>query len=79
MDIPKEELLHLLIKRGYKISIINKDSDTQMAIFNHSTAKAPYIVTRIYSNEFMHYEIKLDCVYDLLRWSGLRVIYTLDY
>ena len=76
--MPKEDLLNALYKRNYKIIIEVRDS-SKFVSFNHPHALKPYEDTHCYSKEWTDEEIRKDVVYDLLKWSGLKITYTLDY
>lgn len=78
IDISKQELLDLLYARGYTIDIITKDG-SQFVHFNHQTALYVEVLPHSYDYTVIPEEIRLDCVHDLLKWSGLQVKYTLDY
>lgn len=76
--ITKEELLDLLYQRGYSIDIEVKNNSKYIT-FNGKHTKEPYKNTHIYSLEWTDEQIKRDVVYQLLRWTGLKIKYTLDY
>lgn len=78
LDIPNQDLLELLYARGYTIDIITR-KDSQFVHFNHQTALYVKVLPYSYDYTFTHEQIRLDCVYDLLKWTGLKVKYTLDY
>lgn len=78
MEIPKDELYELLYARGYRI-VINIVNNAKEVIFTHRLAKEPFKRTSSYSTEFTNEQIIMDCVDKLLSWSGLKVIYALDY
>lgn len=76
--IRKEELLSLLYERGYSIHIEIKNK-SKFITFNGTHSKEPYINAHSYSLEWTNEEIKRDVVYSLLKWTGLKIKYTLDY
>ena len=78
IEISKKELLALLYSNGYEI-VITTIKDIKLVVFKHQTAVSDYKAPHSYSLSFTQEEIELDCVYDLLKWSGLKVKYTLDY
>lgn len=78
MGISKIELLYLLETRGYEIRI-ELINDSKFVTFYHRHAVQPYKVNHSYSTDFTDEEIKLDLVWDLLEWTGLRIGYTLEY
>ena len=68
----KERLLQDLEKAGYDITLETKGT-TVFVTLNSKTAEEPYTLLHQYNSEdFTNYEIKLDTVYDLLEWSGMR-------
>ena len=78
IDIPKDELYQLLYTRGYRI-IIDTVNDTKKVSFTHRYAMEPLKRTSSYSLEFTDEQIIRDCVLNLLRWTGLKVVYALEY
>lgn len=77
MAISNEQLLYLLEERGYEIAI-REDKDSKHVSFR-STTGYPWENCAHYSTEFTNNEVRLDCVWKLLKWTGLRITYTLDY
>lgn len=77
MDISKDELLSLLFARGY--SIIIDDAIYHKTVTFTSSTSVPLTLSRSYSTEWTNEQICDDVVYDLLKWTGLKVKYTLDY
>lgn len=73
-----KELLSMLEKHGYEI-IIEKKENTKYVKFNGKYSKEPYIVSHQYSDEFSDYDIKLHLVFDLLKWTGMKIQYTLTH
>jgi len=74
-----EQILAELRDRGYTINVKIID-DSKCVTLNSTTAVESYQLPRRYSVEdYTDYEVQLDCVSDMLSWSGLRVIETLDY
>lgn len=78
IEIPKDELYQLLYTRGYRI-VIDTLKDSKEVTFTHPCAKEPLKLTHSYSTEFTNNQIIRDCVDKLLFWSGLKVIYAIDY
>ena len=78
IEISKDELYELLYARGYRI-VINIVNDAKEVTFTHRLAKEPFKRTSSYSTEFTNEQIIRDCVDKLLAWSGLKVVYGLDY
>lgn len=74
----KEDILAELNVRGYTITPIIS-GDTIHVILNSTTGIEPYTLPRSYSLAYTLYEVQLDCVTDMLSWSGLRVKETLEY
>ena len=74
----EEALLDMLHSRGYTIVIELKDNSKYVTFKGKYSAES-YTNPTCYSTKFTDHEIKLDCVYKLLQWTGLRVISTLDY
>ena len=73
-----EQILSELRGRKYTINVETR-GNTKYVSLNSSTAIEGYTLPRNYSLEFSDYEIQLDCVSEMLNWSGLRVIETLNY
>lgn len=71
-------LLKLLKDRGYAMQIIQKENSKHVS-FTHPHAKENYHNACCYAADWSEGEIEMDCVKDLLAWSGLKVKFTLDY
>ena len=78
IKIPKEELLLLLEERGYHI-LIEQKGDSKFVKFCHKFQSKPYKLKHSYCTSYTDLLIKYDTVYDLLKWTGLKVKFTLDY
>ena len=74
----KEDLLNALYERNYRIVIELKDN-SKFVSFNHPYAVKAYEEAHCYSKEWTDEEIRKDVVYALLKWSGLKITYALDY
>ena len=73
----REEILHELKERGYRFTITEKDNNKNVEFIGKYSLE-PYKVKHSYSTEYTNYEIELDLVYDLLRWSGYTIKETLE-
>lgn len=73
----REDLLNALYERDYKI-VIEVKNNSKFVKFTHSHAVKAYEEAHCYYKEWTDEEIRKDVVYDLLRWSGLKITWTLD-
>ena len=78
MELSKEALLRMLYDRGYTITIETKE-DTKYITFLGKHSLHPHKLSRAYSTEFTDDEVRRDVVYELLKWTGLKVKLTLEY
>lgn len=78
IQISKEDLLNKLYNMNYRI-VINIKKGSKFVKFTHPLALESNKVSYCYSMEWKDDEIRQDIVYDLLRWSGLKITWTLDY
>lgn len=78
-ECSRSHILSLLYEKGYEIKL-EKRSPTggYDAHFEHKMAVNPSCKYS-YSTEWTEQEIKRDLVYDLIKWSGLKITLTLDY
>ena len=74
----KNQILLELNLLGYSIDI-NTVGESKHVMLHSTTAVEDYKLPRCYSLEYSNYEIKIDCIKDILNWSGLRVVEKLDY
>ena len=77
-EYSRSHILSLLIEKGYEIKVEKKKTGGYDAHFDHKIAVNPSCKYS-YSAEWTEQEIKNDIVYDLLKWSGLKITLTLDY
>ena len=78
-ELSKSYLLSLLYEKGYEIKLEKRSpTDGYDAHFDHKIAVNPSCKYS-YSSEWTEQEIRHDLVYDLLKWSGLKITLTLDY
>ena len=74
----KEQILQDITAFGYTINIELKDV-TKYVTFNGRYTQEDYTLPKSYSEEYTDHEVKLDCVYDLMRWAGLHYETKLTY
>jgi hypothetical protein len=77
LTLSKTELLHLLMKCGYKIIITQNENNKSVEVKGRFSASASNSYS--YSNEWTDQEIRLDLVHKLLQWTGLHPKIVLDY
>lgn len=78
VEFPKRNLLYLLLEKGYEIKVEKDSTGGYSAYFDYKLAVNPSCKYS-YSAEWTEQEIRQDIVYDLLKWSGLKITLTLDY
>lgn len=78
IQISKEDLLNRLYNMNYKV-VINIKEGSKFVEFTNPLAIDSNKVSHCYSMEWTDEEIRRDVVYDLLKWSGLKITQTLDY
>lgn len=78
MEMPKDELLSMLYARGYEIRIDTKE-DSKYVTFIGKYSLHPEKLEWCYSSDFTDSQIREDVVYELLKWTGLKVRFTLEY
>ena len=80
METPISNLYSMLVDRGYSIDI-TEENNSKVIRFNgkHATKESNEKIQAWYSSEWTDDEIKRDVAGKLLRWSGLKLKYVLDY
>lgn len=78
IQISKEDLLNRLYNMNYRI-VIRIKNGSKFVKFTHPLALKPLKVSYCYAMQWKDEEIRKDVVYDLLKWSGLKITWTLDY
>lgn len=80
ISVSNDELYNLLLGRGYRIIVDSTSpSTTKSVVLTNMHSSAALVLTRTYNPDWTRKAIIEDCLDDLLKWSGLRLIATLDY
>ena len=78
-ELSKSYLLSLLQEKGYEIKLEKRSTTGGYdAYFDHKVA-VNHSSKYSYSSEWTEQEIKHELIYDILKWSGLKITLTLDY
>jgi hypothetical protein len=58
---------------------IMPEGESKTVTFHSRVSTEPHKLPRLYAKDWTDNSIINDCVQDLLRWSGMRVVATLEY